>query len=81
MAFSRKNDSMYMIMNPQINMEGNYKAEKIIKTLVKWFNEKSFDESIEPLISEVEKILKSIDEKRFEEDKKQMIKMFEYIWK
>lgn len=80
-GFFKKNDSMYMIMNPQINMEENYKAEKIIKTLVKWFNEKSFDESIEPLISEVEKILKSIDEKRFEEDKKQMIKMFEYIWK
>ena len=72
---------MYMIMNPQINMGENYKAEKMIKTLVKWFNEKSVDKSIEPFINEVENILKGIDEKRFQEDKEQMIKMFNYIWK
>ncbi len=70
-----------MIMNPQINMGENYKAEKMIKTLVKWFNEKSVDKSIEPFIKEVENILKNIDEKRFNEDKEQMIKMFNYIWK
>ena len=79
-GFFKKNDSMYMIMNPQINMGENYKAGKMIKTLVKWFNEKSVDKSIEPFINEVEKILKNIDEKRFEEDKKQMIKMFKYIY-
>ena len=55
--------------------------EKIIKTIIKWFNEKAFDESVEPFINEVENILKSIDEKRFKEDKEQMIKMFNYIWK
>jgi len=38
-GFFKKNDSIYMIMNPQINMGENYKAEKMIKTLVKWFNE------------------------------------------
>ena len=70
-----------MIMNPQINMGENYKAEKMIKTLVKWFNEKSVDKSIEPFIKEVENILKNIDEKRFNEDKEQMVKMFNYIWK
>ena len=53
----------------------------MIKTLVKWFNEKSVDKSIEPFINEVENILKGIDEKRFQEDKEQMIKMFNYIWK
>ena len=62
-------------------MGENYKAEKMIKTLVKWFNEKSVDKSIEPFIKEVENILKNIDEKRFNEDKEQMIKMFNYIWK
>ena len=80
-GFIKKNDSMYMIMNPQINMCENYKAEKMIKTLVKWFNEKSVDKSIEPFIKEIENILKNIDEKRFNEDKEQMIKMFNYIWK
>jgi len=80
-GFFKKNDSIYMIMNPQINMGENYKAEKMIKTLVKWFNEKSVDKSIEPFINEVENILKNIDKERFEEDKKQMINMFNYIWK
>ena len=80
-GFFKKNDSMYMIMNPQINIVENYKAEQMIKTLVKWFNEKSVDKSIEPFIKEVENILKNIDEKRFNEDKEQMIKMFNYIWK
>ena len=80
-GFFKKNDSIYMIMNPQINMGENYKAEKMIKTLVKWFNEKSVDKSIEPFINEVENILKNIDKERFEKDKKQMINMFNYIWK
>ena len=80
-GFFKKNDSIYMIMNPQINMGENYKAKKMIKTLVKWFNEKSVDKSIEPFINEVENILKNIDKERFEEDKKQMINMFNYIWK
>ena len=80
-GFFKKNDSIYMIMNPQINMGENYKAEKMIKTLVKWFNEESFDKSIEPFINEVENILKNINKERFEEDKKQMINMFNYIWK
>lgn len=80
-GFFKKNDSMYMIMNPQINMGENYKAEKMIKTLVKWFNEKSVDKSIEPFIKEIENILKNIDEKRFNEDKEQMVKIFNYIWK
>ena len=79
-GFLKKEDSMYKRMNPQIELGDNYKAEKYIKTLVKWFNKKEFNESVEPFINEIEKILKSIDEKRFEEDKKQMIKMFKYIW-
>lgn len=80
-GFFKRNDPMYMIMNPQINMGENYKAEKMIRTLVKWFNEKSVDKSIEPFIKEIENILKNIDEKRFNEDKEQMVKMFNYIWK
>ena len=79
-GFFKEKDSMYTKINPQINMGENYKAEKIIKTIIKWFNEKAFDESVEPFINEVENILKNIDEKRFEEDKAQMTKMFNYIW-
>lgn len=68
-------------MNPQINLSENYKANKLIKTMFQWFNEKSFETSVEPFVKEVEKILKSIDKERFEVDQKQMIKMFNYVWK
>ena len=78
-GFFKKQDSTYIKINPQIDINDSYKAEKLIKTIVKWFNKKSFDETIEPFISEVEQILKNIDEKRFEEEKEQMIKMFNYI--
>ena len=78
-GFFKKQDSMYMKINPSINMGDNYKTKKMVKTIIKWFNEKAFDESVEPFINEVESILKNIDEKRFEEDKKQMIKMFNYL--
>ena len=80
-GFLKKKDSTYMKINPQVNIGENYKAKKIAKTLVKWFNEKSVDESIEPFIKDVEATLKNIDEKRFKEDKEQMLKMFDYIWK
>ena len=78
-GFFKEHDSMYMKINPTINMGENYKTKKMIKTIIKWFNEKAFDENLEPFINEVESILKNIDEKRFEEDKKQMIKMFNYF--
>lgn len=78
-GFFKEHDSMYMIINPTINMGENYKTKKMIKTIIKWFNGKAFDENIEPFINEVESILKNIDEKRFEEDKEQMIKMFNYF--
>ena len=78
-GFFKEHDSMYMIINPTINMGENYKTKKMIKTIIKWFNVKAFDENVEPFINEVESILKNIDEKRFEEDKEQMIKMFNYF--
>ncbi len=75
----KEHDSMYIKINPSINMNEKYKTKKMVKTIIKWFNEKAFDESIEPFMNEVESILKKIDEKRFEEDKEQMIKMFNYL--
>ena len=80
-GFFKKEDSIYLKMNPQINLGDNYKAKKLIKTMFQWFNEKSFETSVELFVKEVEKILKSIDKERFEVDQKQMIKMFNYVWK
>lgn len=79
-GFFRKKDKCYRKMNPIIQLGDSYKAKNVIKTLF-WFNQKAFDQTIQPYINEVEKILNNINKKRFEKDKEQMIKMFNYIWK
>ena len=61
-----------------VNLEDNYKVKKILKSLFLWFNKKYFESSIEPLILEIEKILKTINSKKFEQDKHEMIKMYNY---
>lgn len=67
-------------LNPKIKLEDNYKATNLIKPFLLWINKKSFNVVFEPLMKEVENILISINEKRFEKDKVEMIKMFNYVW-
>lgn len=76
-----KYDNTYKKLNPKIKLEDNYKATNMIKSFLSWFNKKSFNSAFEPLMKEAENILISINEKRFEEDKVEMIKMFNYIWR
>ena len=54
------------------------KSKKVIKSLFYWFNKKYFDSTIEPMILEIEKILITINKKRFEKDKEEMIKSYNY---
>ena len=79
-GFLKRKDSMYMKMYPQVKMVEGYKAKNIIKTLLLWFNRKSFNRTIEPFIKDIEKILIDIDKERFEKDKHQMISMFDFMW-
>ena len=79
-GFFKKEDSMYMKMDPKIKMDVGYKAKNVIKTLFWWFNKKLFNKTIEPLIKDIEKILIEIDKERFEKDKKQMTSMFNFMW-
>ena len=79
-GFLKRKDSMYMKMDPQIKMGEGYKTKNIIKTLLLWFNRKSFNRTIEPFIKDIEKILIDIDKERFENDKQQMISMFNFMW-
>lgn len=79
-GFLKKKDSMYMKMDPQIKMGEDYKIKNIIKALFLWFNKKSFNKTIEPLINDIERILIDIDKERFEKDKQQMIGMFNFMW-
>ena len=58
----------------------NYKTKNIIKSSFLWFNKKSFVSFFEPLMKEVESILININEKRFEKDKEEMIRMYNYMW-
>ena len=77
-GFFKKQNRFYKKMNPTITFGDNYKAKKIIKSLLSWFNKKYFETSIEPLILEIEKILININKKRFENDKQSMIKLYNY---
>ncbi|MGN1311885.1 MAG: hypothetical protein ACI4U4_02590 [Bacilli bacterium] len=76
----KKYDKTYRKLNPTIKFVNNYKAQNMIKSFLSWFNKKSFDGIFEPLMKEVENILISINRKRFEKDKTEMIRMFNYVW-
>lgn len=76
----KKYTKTYRKLNPIIQFGDNYKATNMIKSYLLWFNKKSFTSVFEPLMNQVENILINIDEKRFEKDKIEMIKMFNYIW-
>lgn len=76
----KKYDKTYRKLNPTIKFGNNYKAQNMIKSFLSWFNKKSFDGIFEPLMKEVENILININIKRFEKDKTEMIKMFNYVW-
>ena len=76
----KKYDKTYRKLNPTIKFGNNYKAQNMIKSFLSWFNKKSFDGIFEPLMKEIENILISINEKRFEKDKIEMIRTFNYVW-
>ena len=78
--FFKKHDKTYKKLNPIIKLEDNYKVKKVIKSLFYWFNKKYFDSTIEPMILEIEKILITINKKRFEKDKEEMIKLYNYTF-
>ena len=78
--FFKKHDKTYKKLNSTIKLEDNYKVEEVIKSPFYWFNKKHFDSSIEPIIAEIEKILVTINKKRFENDKEEMIKLYNYTF-
>ena len=77
-GFFKKHDKTYKKLNPTINLGDNYKVKKVVKSIFCWFNKKYFDSSVEPLVFEIEKILTTINNKRFEKDKEEMIKLYNY---
>jgi len=52
----------------------------MIKSFLSWFNKKSFYSIFEPLMKEVENILININQKRFEKDREEMIRMYNFVW-
>lgn len=76
----KKYDKTYRKLNPRIKFGNNYKAQNMIKSFLSLFNKKSFDGIFEPLMKEVENILININIKRYEKDRTEMIKMFNYVW-
>ena len=79
-GFFKEYDKMYKKLNPQIELGEHFKMSNILKSTFSWFNKKKFDSILEPLMNDIEKILKVINYKRFEKDKESMVKMFNYIY-
>lgn len=79
-GFFKKKDSMYMKMDPQIKLDEYYKAKNVIKAMYRWFNEKDFNNTIDLILKDVEKILISIDDERFQKDKLQTVRMYDFMW-
>lgn len=67
-------------LNPTIKLEENCKAKNMIKSFFLWFNKKSFTSFFEPLMKEVDNILININEKKFEKDKAEMIRLYNFMW-
>jgi len=79
-GFFKKYDNTYKKLNPTIRLEDNYRAKIMIKSFLSWFNKKSFYSIFEPLVKEVENILININQKRFEKDREEMIRMYNFVW-
>lgn len=75
----RKKDKMYKKMNPVIKIGQSFKIKNILKTF-RWFNKKDFENTLEPIILEIENILISINNKRFQKDKKEMQILHSHIF-
>lgn len=79
-GFFNKYDNTYKKLNPTIKLEDNYKSKNMINSFLSWFNKKSFNSIFEPLMKEVESILININQKRFDKDKEEMIRMYNFVW-
>lgn len=76
----KKYDKTYKKLNPIINFGEGFKGKNIYKSILLWFNKKSFDKIFEPLMKEIEIILSNINDKKFIEDKKAMINLYNHMW-
>lgn len=75
----KRQDKTYKKINQPSGLTEDYDVGKIIESLRKWFNKKTFTEGFEPLINMSIEILNNIDKKRFEKDKKNMMEIMEKI--
>ena len=77
----KKHDKLYKKLNPSIPLLESYKRKNILKSFIYLFNGKQMKETLEPLILEIENILNSINKKRFLQDKKDMVRMHDFVYK
>ncbi len=75
----KKYDNTYKKLNPTIRLSENYKENNMLKSFFLWFNKKSFNSFFESLMQEIESILININAKRFEKDKNEMVRMYNFI--
>ncbi len=75
----KKYDKTYEKLSPTVNLLDESEGKEIVRFFVSSFKSSSFKELHDLLIKNIENILISINEKRFESDKSSMIKFFDYI--
>ena len=78
-ALFKKKDFIYMRINPSMNLWDGCKTKNVIKAKYKFFNDKYFEDTIEPLMKKVQEILICINAERFKKDDYELIKTFDYI--
>ncbi len=76
----KKHDKTYKKLNPKMYLDNSFKKNNILKSCLLWFNKKYFQKSFSSLLSKIEEVLIGINEKRFEKDKAEMIRMYNYIY-
>ena len=74
-------DRTYKKLNPPHQLRDSYKRKNILQSIFYLFNKNRMEDSLGPLILEVENILRNISKKRFELDKKEMIRIHNYMSK
>ena len=76
----KRHDKVYKKINFNVDLGDNYTVKNVKKTVSKWFNKKDYEYVIGNFMIEIEKILNNINKNRFEKDKIEMIKAYNYAW-
>jgi len=77
-GFFHRKDNLFKIMNPEFDCD--HLVGKILKSKIKFFNEKDFIDATSDYIQCVKKILININKKKFNSDFKNCMKLYDILF-